>query len=278
MEHKVSFGKFSKKYWWIYVILALLLGVPILIYCWVFIKELKDVSAWASIIAGIATYLGAAFLGVLVYYNSWVQTELANRLDEIDILISPKYMYKDGYHVPFTKEDVIKFADPSYEFISRRSGKIIPDQYPSIVQFTFRNNNCYTPIAVSIEGIYYLDENMEMKKCEQVEIARNVPERIFFDCHSPTVAFYGMSSNILKHDYYKNNSVPNISFVFRISNTKGAVKYYVYNAAYHKSVLENSRFLSEKQYIQNTEKQGYPIIITPFNRQVRKLRENINEV
>ena len=75
------------------------------------------------------------------------------------------------------------------------------------MQFTFRNNNCYTPIAVSIEGIYYLDENMEMKKCEQVEIARNVPERIFFDCHSPTVAFYGMSSNILKHDYYKNNSM-----------------------------------------------------------------------
>lgn len=81
------FSLFSKKHWILYLILISALIFPMLILVAIFTSFFKnwsivnEFSAWSSLIAGVITYIGAAVLGIIVYYNSWLQQYREEKLD-----------------------------------------------------------------------------------------------------------------------------------------------------------------------------------------------------
>lgn len=247
--------------------LTLLLLIPVTIFCLVFRNTLNDVSAWASMIAGIATYLGSAFLGVLVFYNSWVQTELNKQLDNIDVIFDANFNMRDGNVSPFRKEEISGMFETCFPKTFNRYFKIKDFTY---IGFKIINNNFYTPITVSIEGIYYLNKEQKIEKCPQTEIFSNSLETKIIDYKTIVESYYGVPKSILQDDYYKTYNWTNCIFIFKVINTKGAIKYYVKDFWFAKSVLGDSRVLTQSQYDSNIQKLGVPIDITYFNKQLFK--------
>ena len=267
MDNTISFSMFAKKYWWLIVGLSLLLIIPVAIFCIAFRHELRDVSAWASMIAGIATYLGSAFLGVLVFYNSWIQTELNNQLDDINVIFNPCFYMRDGNVSPYKKEEIEDTIQNCYPKTFNRYFRIKDFTY---VKFEIINNNFYTPVTASLEGIYFLNDEQKIQKCEQTEICSNSLETMIIDYRTKVISYYGIPEVILQCDYYKTYNWTNCIFVFEVTNTKGQIKYYVKDFWFAKNVLGDNRILSKQQYEKNIEKLGVPIEITYFNKQLFK--------
>ena len=267
MKNSISFTDFLKKYWWLIAGLCLLLIIPVAVFCFVFSNDLDNASAWASMIAGVATYLGSAFLGVLVFYNSWVQNELNKQLDDIDVIFDANFCMRDGCWSPFKKEEIDENIKNCYPKTFNGRFEVRDFTY---VGFEITNNNFYTPITVSIEGIYYLNDEQKIEKCKQTEIHSNFLETKIIDYKTSVMSYYGVPASILKDDYYKTYNWTNCMFVFRVANTKGAIKYYVKDFWFAKSILGYPRVLTESQYKNNLEKLGTPINITHFNKQLVK--------
>lgn len=67
----ISFSRFSKKYWWLFVIAVL---VPLLLiagYCIVYRKSCLDKTIWATLISSIISYIGTIAWGIFIFYESW---------------------------------------------------------------------------------------------------------------------------------------------------------------------------------------------------------------
>lgn len=67
----ISFKRFSKKYWWLFVIAVL---IPLLLiggYCFVYRRSCLDETIWATIISGIVSYIGTIAWGIFIFYESW---------------------------------------------------------------------------------------------------------------------------------------------------------------------------------------------------------------
>ena len=267
MDKKVSFLTFTQKYWWLILGLILLLILPVSIFCLVFWDCLNDVSAWASMIAGIATYLGSAFLGVLVFYNSWVQTEFNKKLDNIDVIFNADFTMRDGNVSPYKKEEIDESIKNCYSKTFTGDFTIKDFTY---IGFKIINNNFYTPVTVSIEGIYYLDEEQKIEKCPQTEICSNSLETMIIDYKTKVESYYGVPKSILQIDYYETYKWANCIFLFKVINTKGEIKYYVKEFWFAKNVMGNTRVLTQSQYDSNIKKLGIPIEITYFNKQLFK--------
>lgn len=267
MDTSISFVNFAKKYWWLLLGLVLLLVIPVAVFCIIFWNDLNDISAWASMIAGIATYLGSAFLGVLVFYNSWIQTEQANRLDDINVIFRSDFFMRDGKVTPFKKEEIDKEVE--YCFPRTFNGNFTIKDF-TYVKFNIINNNFYTPVLVSIEGVYFLNQDQKIEKCAQTEICSNSLETMIIDYKTKVTSYYGVPETILQSDYYKTYNWANCIFVFKVVNAKGQTKYYVEDYWFAENVLGWPRVLTEKQYSDNMKKFGVPIEVTHFNRQLFK--------
>ena len=79
MMKEKYFITFSKKHILLYVLLLVTLVAPFIILLGAFTNwftawnQIKDFSAWASLTAGVMTYIGAVILGVIAYYNTWLK-------------------------------------------------------------------------------------------------------------------------------------------------------------------------------------------------------------
>jgi len=267
MNNKVSFFGFARKDRWLMLALACLLIIPVGIFCRIFKKDLNDVSAWASMIAGIATYLGSTLLGVFVFYNSWVQTEISKKLDDIDVIFHADFYMRDGNVSPFRKDEIDESIEDCYP--RTFNGRFETEDF-TYVKFEIINNNFYTPVKVSIEGIYYLNAEQNIEQCNETEICSNYHENVIIDHKTNVVSYYGVPKSILQEDYYKTYNWTNCIFLFKTVNTKGAVKYYIEDFWFAKNVWGNPRVLTETQYNDNIKKFGIPIDITHFNKQLFK--------
>lgn len=67
----ISFKRFSKKYWWLFVIAVL---IPLLLiggYCFVYRRSCLEETIWATIMSGIVSYIGTIAWGIFIFYESW---------------------------------------------------------------------------------------------------------------------------------------------------------------------------------------------------------------
>ena len=77
MKKENLVGIFLRKHRGLLLCLSLFLLLPVAVLLWVFtggfrsVERIGDFSAWASLVAGIMTYVSAALLGLAVYYHTW---------------------------------------------------------------------------------------------------------------------------------------------------------------------------------------------------------------
>ena len=66
-----SFKSFFKRNWWLLSILVFILILSLVFFGLIIINDFNNVGAWASMIAGVLTYLGATVFSMFLYYKSW---------------------------------------------------------------------------------------------------------------------------------------------------------------------------------------------------------------
>ena len=156
MEY-TSFREFSKKFWWLYLSLVTILLISVSIFCIVFRKELCDISAWASMIAGIATYIGSSFLGVVVFYNSWIQVQIQEKSNEVRLFIEQYADFNDNYFVPFEEESIDKAIGIYSYKVATKSAKELQGVEFNYLQLVITNLTNTMPIDIKIEGLYFVN-------------------------------------------------------------------------------------------------------------------------
>ena len=155
---------FLKKFWWVPLSLTLLLLISLGIYLYVFQTKLFDASAWASLVSGIFTYIGSSFLGVVVFYHSWLQTQITNKLEEVDLIIQSGLLQIDGQWCPFSEKDLQSVVGDYY---SHRYGSGYSGAY-SYLKFEIINNNIYAPINVQFVEVFFLNEKGNIEQCHNL--------------------------------------------------------------------------------------------------------------
>ena len=70
MLKKLTVKEFLKNNLVIVLFLTVLLVVSLAVFIIVFWEKLYDAGAWGSLVAGLFTYIGSSFLGLVVFYNT----------------------------------------------------------------------------------------------------------------------------------------------------------------------------------------------------------------
>lgn len=268
MKQKMYFIKFTKKYWWLLTGLLLLLVIPVFIYCRVFWGQLNDSSAWASIIAGIATYLGSAFLGIVVYYNSWVQIEQQELNENLKIDVRLCADLKDGYFVPYS-EDQIETDSPyrSQSFEKQTSSEEMPANYLS---FELANHNPYVSFYFSVAAVYYVNEMNQLSKIDRFKLNASRDPNINLDYKENIRCYLGCSSDLLKRDYYTQQKYNNWFVILKIRTQKNKTKYLILDYVLGQTLGVFKYYLDEKTFNKHMKENGCPIRLTNYNRQFFK--------
>ena len=208
-QGKLSFKTFSKKFWKLFLCLFLILIGGVSIFCLIFFENLNDISAWASMIAGIISYIGSSILGIFVFYHSWVQVIRQDELEDISVLISAS----GCEHSPLFlfDEDSIRKQYP--HVVSRHLSVETQTKFEinSFFKVTMTNCNYFLPIQLEITELYYLDDNDEFKKIYPIKIRSKVDLAVPLDYKEKTELLIGIPKEVFLLNRYKDHSVFYIS-------------------------------------------------------------------
>lgn len=223
MKNKNTFLQFLKSHWLLIVGLFVGLILPFLILLLVFtcgfqdFSKISDFSAWGSIVAGIATYIGAAVLGVITYYNSWVQDY---RKKELDYSIDLLNVVKDGFANFFRKEEIKAEGYHQYEFYS---GDLLTDKKYRYKRFVLNNYSRNYPIKIEIYKVEMVGETtIDCTDNIGLYTSFNLEESV--DYKSNSEIFLGINVDCLPHwkfnsenDFY-DGEFDTIRIIIKVSN------------------------------------------------------------
>lgn len=227
MKNQNEFRIFSKKHVPLYLFAALALILPFLILLLIFTDGFKDVSkitdfsAWGSIVAGIVTYIGAALLGIVSYYNTWLNQYRAERLD-YSIEYSPVY---DGRMRNFF--DLNEFPENerrySYEILEKdcESFEIKSYGYKRLVinnfNSTYPMNIQILKAELSVDGAPFADCTNDVGMETDFDLFGSIEYK------ANNVLLLGVSKALLKYRRdTENHHTHSFNAYFRISNSRNA--------------------------------------------------------
>lgn len=78
----ISFKRFSKEYWCLFLIALFVPLFSIGGYCFIYRKSCLDETIWATIISGVVSYVGTIAWGIFIFYDSWqrrIEQDYKNR-------------------------------------------------------------------------------------------------------------------------------------------------------------------------------------------------------
>ena len=262
-----SFRKFSETFWWLYAILAMVLLISVIIFCVVFKNELFDISAWASMIAGIATYIGSSFLGIVVFYNAWVQVKIQEKNDEMLLDLQPGVTIENGFFIPLLEGEIDK-KKHIYSFkICSGSTKELENLDFHYLQLTMTNMTYTMPSHIKVEGLYFVNSQNRVERIRQYSVVSDFNFDSMIDYKQTTTIYIGASSKMFTRDYYTRHKYFNCFVVLKVSNPKGQVQYHIVDYVLGKTFGQSKKMLSEKQYSDRCKKYGGPIVLTQYNKQ-----------
>lgn len=268
------FKNFFKKYWWLILILILIPIIAIVSFCIAFRKELHEISAWASMIAGIATYIGTIILSLFVFYNSW----------KVEFVASIKNLKCDKIKIRLTSIEGVKDEGTGKSYLS--ICKIDKEKF----RFGYR-----------VMGTEFLD----IEKCNMFTVSYKITDEKWTKSIIPTNIYYekcgklyrcnnfyylkdienkeihfAISNDDIPMHYYKIVDHIFVYVEFKIINIFGGKYYYYHNFIYGETLgFFTDTVISEKTYQERIEKYGTPIEISSANinfvNHSNKKRDNI---
>ena len=200
MKKKGSFLVFVKTHIVLFTGIIMGLVLPLFILLGVFtdwfqnFSTIKDFSGWASLVAGVSTYLGAAILGIAVFYNTWIQDY---RKEKLDYKIMLSNYYQDGYANFYNEKDVVLTNRYKYEFSG--SEVITEKKEYYYKRFVVKNYSDYYPIKIQIENVEMIQNGNSKSIIQDISLITsfNIMEAIEYNIDNEL--FLGINKNILKH-------------------------------------------------------------------------------
>lgn len=275
MEY-TTFREFFKRFWWLVLVLGLLLAVSLFVFCIIFWSKLYDISAWASMIAGIFSYIGSSFLGIVVFYHSWIQVQIQEKKDEIGLNVEPLANYETDFFIPF-KETSINTSQYCYSFAtSMRSGKELQGVEFHYLQLSITNLTCALPVRLEIEGLYFVNSYNCVEKIAPCSVKSDFSFSSFMEFKQTATIYIGGSSEKLTIDYFKKHKYLNVFVVLRISTPTNQVKYLLVDYCLGKTLSIDKKIITESQYKKHCKKYGSPVVLTKYNKQFFAKEEKTN--
>lgn len=244
-QQKLSFKVFSQKFKLLYIVLTLILVFGIAIFCLIFWNGLDDISAWASMIAGIITYIGSSILGIFVFYHSWVQCVRQDELEDISVVVSVKGNETNSLFL-FQEDTVAK----QYPLVVSRMKSFETETKYDITQFikiTLANYNYFLPIEIEFTNIYYLNDNNEFVNIRPIKTRSAVDLTAPIDFKEKSEFLIGVPHEVFLEKRFIDHSTYYISASLKIKNPKSNIRYCVVNVLGGKTFRTTIGMFTEKE-------------------------------
>ena len=226
-QQKLSFKVFSKKFKLLYIVLTLILVFGIFIFCLIFWDRLYDISAWASMIAGIISYIGSSILGIFVFYHSWVQCVRQDELEDISVVVSAKGNETDSLFL--FQEDTSKKQYPLV--VSRMKAFETETKYDitKFIKITLANYNYFLPIEIEFTNLHYLNDNNEFVNIRPIKTRSVVDLTVPIDFKEKTEFLVGVPNEVFLERRFVDHSIYYVSVSLKIKNPKSNMRYCTIN-------------------------------------------------
>jgi hypothetical protein len=251
MYNDISFKTFSKKYWYIYLILTTFLVLPPIVFLCCFGENRYDAGAWGSLLAGISTYLGAAFLGVFVFYNTWTQQRVAENMNRVTLNIRCISDHNGETYVPYNLGYVLNKKYNNEVSLSKAS-------HNGFIRFSITNVNDRIICEIEFDSVYYSNGSGIIEE-KEYELYTNQTRREPIDYKESYDGFIGGGPNGFSFDYYKKQSKVDYYLIFKVSSLKQDQYYLIVNYILQRKPDWHCAYISEKEYSKRIKEFGNPI-------------------
>lgn len=244
-KQKLCFKAFSKSFKYLYIVLISILVLGIFIFCLIFWNCLNDVSAWASMIAGIISYMGSSILGIFVFYHSWVQVKRQDELEDISVIVSATG--NDATSLALYQEDIIKTKYP--RVVSRMVSTKTQSKYDvtNYIKINLTNCNYFLPIELEISDMHYLNDNNEFINIYPIKTRSNVDLTLPICFKEKTEFLIGIPNEVFLENRFLDHSVYVVSISLKFKNPKDNIRYGVIKFIGGKSFRTSIGLFNEKQ-------------------------------
>ena len=269
MKNEFSFLTFTQRHRLLLGILLLLPIISIVVFCFVFHSKLYNESVWASLVTGIFTYLGSTFLGVFVYYHSWMLAKQQEKNEELNIDVRIGADFNDNYFVPYLEDAIgTDFTYKMQAYEKHSSDKIWNANY---LYFKLTNNNPYVSFNISVSSVYFINERNKLCKIERYKLKATRDPAVYVDYKEGVECYVGCSNELLRCDYYQRQKYNNWFIVLKIQTSKHKTKYLILDYVLGQTLGVHKAYLNEEIYNKRIKENGCPIRLTKYNKQFFKL-------
>lgn len=212
-------------------------------------SKLNDFSGWASFSAGIMTYIGASFLGLIVFYNSWQRQKMEDDNNKIIVEINNKCdVSENGEFVPYTVNKLpSKFG--SWGGISNSASD--GDKVYVYLEFILTNYH-EAPLLTRFMNAFIVEENI-IKKIEHIDFKILKKDDVPLLLREENRYYIGFNPS-----YYSSKPL-RLIFLFYFKNLKHDEKYCLYVLNFYKKAMNPFPiFLSKKEYLKSLKEKGNP--------------------
>ena len=265
-----TFKCFSKKHWYLYLIFALVLIIPIAVLCLIFKEKINEFSGWASLVSGIFTYLGAVVLGVFVYYKTWegsIRIEYAERPEfhvEADFDLN-----EEGGFSAFSEEKISEIGVHESYVIPIIAGK---DKVKcNYILFQITNDNPYVPFKAKCDKVFYANKiDRRIIPCDYARIYTDITRNDYVEYKNKMGLYVGLPENIIPTKLVPGKEGTIVFVVFKVVNAKGYISYYVHESTiFDGGIAINYKLITPKE-AEKIDGGDYSIMVQGYNRKFFK--------
>lgn len=220
-EGEYTYSMFCKQYLWVHIVLVSLLVLSVFFSIAVYsswfrkCENLCSVDCWNSIISYTISYLGATFLGLIVFFNTRQRQYVDDRESNLKVFFRAR---------PYSVEPLEFYTTGRLGAVMSKSwgGSNRENKTLSYIKFNVKNYNYKFPMFIEFYGVYYSDENAHILKTNCYGFNRTTDQSMPLDYKEESDIYIGIDEEFFKR-------LPqSIAYVFKCRNVKDIEKYYAY--------------------------------------------------
>ena len=224
---KKEFLIFSRKHIVLYVTAVVTLVLPLCILLAVFTNffrdasRIKDFSAWGSIVAGIFTYIGATVLGIVSYYNTWLNQY---RIERLDYSINSFVFYNGKLANFFDLEDFPPEEKKYYYELLEKNGECFEEKSYEFKRLSVKNFNNIYPMKIEIIKVELSVDGAPFSDCtHDIGIVANFDFLHGIEYKVDNVLLVGINEELLRYRLDNENwHYYSLNLFFKMSNSRNA--------------------------------------------------------
>ncbi len=220
-EEDYTYSMFFKQYLWVHIVLVSLLAISMFLTVAVYsgwfrqCENLRSADCWNSVISYAVSYIGATFLGLIVFYNTRQRQHFEDKESKLKIFFTSRPRRLEPLEF-YTEEDIGTVKAKCW------GGSNSENTTLAYIKFNVRNYNYKFPMFIEFSAAYYADENGNILKANGYGFAMTTDTSMPLDYKEESDIYIGIDAQLF-------GKLPQrIAYVFKCRNVKNVEKYYAY--------------------------------------------------